>query len=241
MTQIAPITFATRFRGFLPVVVDVETGGFNSQTDALLEIAGVFIEMRSDRTVAGGGAPRHHVTPFPGSNMDPASMAVTGIDPHHPLRPAISEEDALQRIFKEVRNAVRAADCTRAVLVGHNAFFDLNFLNAAVLRTQIKRNPFHPFTSFDTATLGGVAFGQTVLMRATLAAGLEWDTSSAHSAAYDAERTADLFCIVCNQFQSVFDASRRRLASMGPLEIEPSGPGEAPASRDPALDHPSTP
>jgi molecular chaperone GrpE len=119
-------------------------------------------------------------------------MAVNGIDPHHPLRPAIPEEDALQRIFKEVRNAVRAADCTRAVLVGHNAFFDLNFLNAAVLRTQIKRNPFHPFTSFDTATLGGVAFGQTVLMRATLAAGLEWDTSSAHSAAYDAERTADL-------------------------------------------------
>jgi ribonuclease T len=108
------------------------------------------------------------------------------------------------------------------VLVGHNAFFDLNFLNAAVARAQVKRNPFHPFSSFDTATLGGVAFGQTVLMRATLAAGLEWDTASAHSAAYDAERTADLFCMVCNQFQSVFDASRRRLASMGPLETEPS-------------------
>jgi len=153
-------------------------------------------------------------------------MAVNGIDPHHPLRPAITEEDALQRIFKEVRTAVRNADCTRAVLVGHNAFFDLNFLNAAVARTQIKRNPFHPFTSFDTATLGGVAFGQTVLMRATLAAGLEWDTASAHSAAYDAERTADLFCIVCNQFQNVFDASRRRLASMGPLVMEPEAPAD---------------
>jgi ribonuclease T len=129
--------------------------------------------------------------------------------------------DALQRFFRVVRTAVRAADCTRAVLVGHNASFDLNFLNAAVGRTQIKRNPFHPFSSFDTATLGGVAFGQTVLMRATLAAGLEWDTSSAHSAAYDAERTADLFCAVCNQFQGVFDASRRRLAAMGPLEIDP--------------------
>jgi ribonuclease T len=221
MTQIAPVTFATRFRGFLPVVVDVETGGFNSQTDALLEIAAVMVEMRSDGTLVRGETFRYHVTPFPGSHMEPASMAVNGIDPYHPLRPAIAEEDALQRIFKEVRNAVRAADCTRAVLVGHNAFFDLNFLNAAVLRTQIKRNPFHPFTSFDTATLGGVAFGQTVLMRATLASGLEWDTSSAHSAAYDAERTADLFCIVCNQFQHVFDASRRRLASMGPLETEP--------------------
>ncbi len=160
--------------------------------------------------------------------MEPASMAVNGIDPYHPLRPAIPEEDALQHIFREVRTAIRAADCTRAVLVGHNAFFDLNFLNAAVARTQVKRNPFHPFSSFDTATLGGVAFGQTVLMRATLAAGQEWDTASAHSAAYDAERTADLFCMVCNQFQGVFDASRRRLAAMGPLEIEPSAPGEDP-------------
>jgi ribonuclease T len=226
MTAIEPITFATRFRGFLPVVVDVETGGFNSKTDALLEIAAVFVEMRSDGTLARGETFRYHVIPFPGSNMDPASMAVNGIDPHHPLRPAIAEEHALQRIFKEVRNAVRAADCTRAVLVGHNAFFDLNFLNAAVLRTQIKRNPFHPFTSFDTATLGGVAFGQTVLMRATLAAGLEWDTSSAHSAAYDAERTADLFCIVCNQFQHVFDLSRKRLAAMGPLQVDREPPAE---------------
>jgi ribonuclease T len=73
--------------------------------------------------------------------------------------------------------------------------------------------------------LGGIAFGQTVLMRATLAAGLEWDSSSAHSAAYDAERTADLFCIVCNQFQGVFDAGRRRLAAMGPLEVEVDPPG----------------
>jgi ribonuclease T len=162
------------------------------------------------------------VVPFPGANMEPASLAVNGIDPHHPLRPAISEEDALQRIFREIRTAIRAADCSRAVLVGHNSFFDLNFLNAAVARTQVKRNPFHPFSTFDTATLGGVAFGQTVLMRATLAAGLDWDTSSAHSAAYDAERTADLFCTVCNQFQGIFESSRRRLASMGPLEVEPS-------------------
>ena len=233
MTQLPPITFATRFRGFLPVVVDVETGGFNHQTDALLEIAAVLLEMRSDGTLARGETFRYHVVPFPGSNLEPASMAVTGIDPHHPLRPAIQEEDALQRIFGEVRKAIRAADCTRAVLVGHNAFFDLNFLNAAVMRTKIKRNPFHPFTSFDTATLGGVAFGQTVLMRATLASGLEWDTASAHSASYDAERTADLFCTVCNQFQGVFDSSRRRLASMGPLEVDTEGAGEHERSTDP--------
>jgi ribonuclease T len=216
-----PITFATRFRGFLPVVIDIESGGFNHQTDALLEIAAVLLEMRSDGTLHRGNTHRFHVVPFPGANLEPASLAVTGIDPHHPLRQAIPEEEALQNIFREVRGALRASDCTRAVLVGHNASFDLNFLNAAVARAQVKRNPFHPFSCFDTATLGGVAFGQTVLMRATLAAGLEWDTSSAHSAAYDAERTADLFCTVCNQFQGVFEASRRRLAAMGPLEVEP--------------------
>jgi ribonuclease T len=216
---LAPISMATRFRGFLPVVIDVETGGFNSKTDALLEIAAVTIEMRSDGTLARGTTFRYHVTPFPGSNLEPASLAVNGIDPYHPFRLAIPEADALQNVFREVRKAVRDSDCKRAVLVGHNSFFDLNFLNAAVARTDIKRCPFHPFSSFDTATLGGVAFGQTVLMRATLASGMEWDSASAHSAAYDAERTADLFCTVCNQFQNVFDASRRRLASMGPLEV----------------------
>src|SRR6201999_1688744 len=141
MTQLPPITFATRFRGFLPVAIDLETGGFNSQTDALLEIAAVFIEMRSDGTLARGETHRYHVIPVPDSKMVPASLAITAIDPYHPLRPAISEEDALQRIFKEVRTAIRNADCTRAVLVGHNASFDLNFLNAAVARAQVKRNP----------------------------------------------------------------------------------------------------
>src|SRR3981081_376029 len=107
MTQIPPITFATRFRGFLPVVVDIESGGVNPLTGALLDIAAVFLEMRRDGTLARGQTLRYHVIPFPGANMEPASMAVNGIDPYHPLRPAISEEDALQRIFKEVRTAIR--------------------------------------------------------------------------------------------------------------------------------------
>src|SRR6202142_895787 len=107
MTQIAPITLATRFRGFLPVVIDVETGGFNPQTDALLEIAAGLVDMGSDGTLWAGETHRYHVTPFPGSNLDPPSLAVNGIDPHHPLRPAISEDDAPHRIFREVRNAIR--------------------------------------------------------------------------------------------------------------------------------------
>jgi ribonuclease T len=136
--------------------------------------------------------------------MEPASLAVNGIDPYHPLRPAIDERDALQRVFREVRRAVREHDCSRAILVGHNAAFDLGFLNEAVARTAVKRNPFHPFSSFDTATLCGVAYGQTVLARAVKAAGLIWDESSAHSAAYDAEITTDIFCDVVNRFQPFF-------------------------------------
>jgi len=146
------------------------------------------------------------VRPFEGANIEPASLEVNGIDPYHPLRPALPEKDALGRIFTEVRQAVRGNDCKRAILVGHNAFFDLGFVNAAVARAGIKRNPFHPFSSFDTATLGGVVFGQTVLSRIAEAAGMPWDSKAAHSAAYDAEMTADLFCLMVNHCQPVYDA-----------------------------------
>ncbi|MCG8434064.1 MAG: ribonuclease T [Gammaproteobacteria bacterium] len=194
-----------RFRGFLPIVVDVETGGFNPQTDALLEIAAVIIKMDAHHNLVRDATHSFHVKPFAGANIEPAALEVTGIVPDHPLRPALPEDEVLRRLFREVRAAVRLNECNRAILVGHNAFFDLHFLNAAVERCQIKRNPFHPFSSFDTATLGGVAFGQTVLARAVEAAGIEWDNEAAHSAAYDAEKTADLFCSIVNKFKSVFD------------------------------------
>lgn len=192
------LPMARRFRGFLPVVIDVECGGFNPNTDALLEIAAVLVEIQGDGSLLPGESWRYHVHPFPGANLEPASLAVTGIDPFHPLRPAIPEKEALTRLFKEIRRAMKDNDCTRAILVGHNAYFDLNFINAAIARTDIKRNPFHPFSSFDTATLAGVAYGQTVLGKALQAAGIEWDSSAAHSAAYDAQKTAELFCKICN-------------------------------------------
>jgi ribonuclease T len=198
---------AGRFRGFLPVVVDVETGGFNAKTDALLEIAAVLLSFDAQGLLRRDETIRYHVKPFEGANMDPASLAVNGIDPDHPLRPAIDERDALQRVFRDVRRAIREANCTRAILVGHNSAFDLGFLNEAIERSAIKRNPFHPFSSFDTATLCGVAFGQTVLSRAVKAAGMEFDEESAHSAAYDAEITADIFCEIVNRFQPIFDGN----------------------------------
>jgi ribonuclease T len=206
-----------RFRGFLPVVVDVETGGFNASTDALLEIAAVLLSLDAGGRLVRGRTIREHVRPFEGARMDPASLAVNGIDPWHPLRIASTENDALGAVFREVRHAIREQDCTRAILVGHNASFDLGFLNAAVARAGIRRNPFHPFSCFDTATLAGVAYGQTVLSRAAQAAGLEWSTEDAHSAAYDAERTADVFCLICNQFQPLYEAAVRRLERAPPV------------------------
>lgn len=197
MDQTLPM--ARRFRGFLPVVVDVECGGFNPNTDALLEIAAVLVEIQADGSLKTGEGWRYHVQPFPGARIEAASLAVNGIDPHHPLRPALPEKEVLTRLFQDIRQAMKDNDCTRAVLVGHNAYFDLNFLNAAVIRTGIKRNPFHPFSCFDTATLAGVVFGQTVLAKALQAAGIAWDSNEAHSALYDAERTAQLFCRVCNR------------------------------------------
>ncbi len=197
---------ADRFRGFLPVAIDVETGGFNAKTDALLEIAAVMLEFNDNGELSRRETVRYHVKPFEGANIEAASLAVNGIDPDHPLRPAIDERDALQRVFREVRKAMRENHCNRAILVGHNAAFDLGFLNEAIERSGIKRNPFHPFSCFDTATLCGVAFGQTVLSRAATAAGFQWDESSAHSAAYDAEMTADLFCEIVNRFKPVFDS-----------------------------------
>ena len=228
-----PYLMRDRFRGFLPVVVDVETGGFNAATDALLEIAGVLLKLEVDGRLYRAETWRFHVQPFPGGRLDPASLAVNGIDPHHPLRPALPERDALGRLFSEVRAAVKETGCTRAILVGHNAAFDLAFMNAAVARAGIKRNPFHPFSCFDTATLAGVAYGQTVLSRAALAAGLNWDRESAHSASYDAERTADIFCDVCNQFQPIFATARSRIAALGPLEEEPLNPMIEPTPIEP--------
>ena len=202
-TSSAPHPIATRFRGFLPVVVDVETGGFDPARHALLEIAVVPIEMDESGKVRPGATTSTHVEPFRGALLDPKALEITGIDVHNPLRGALAERAALDHVFAPVRQAVRDTGCNRAILVGHNAGFDLSFLNAAALRVQHKRNPFHPFSCFDTVSLAGLAYGQTVLSRAVIAAGLEWDAASAHSAVYDAEMTAALFCRIVNRWQEL--------------------------------------
>jgi len=196
------VPVAQRFRGYLPVVIDVETGGFNSSTDALLEISAVMVSMNEQGNWFIDETITRYINPFAGANLDKAALAFTGIDPEHPFRKqiAVSEKEGLQDVFKLVRQKMKDHNCKRAILVGHNAAFDIGFLNAAVERTGIKRNPFHPFSTFDTVTLAGLAYGQTVLSRAVEAAGLSWNSSEAHSARYDAEKTAELFCSVLNKW-----------------------------------------
>jgi len=193
---------AARFRGFLPVVVDVETAGFDARSDALLEIAAVIISLDAQGLLHPAETHSCHVVPFPGANLDPKALEFNGIDPDHPFRMALPEKEALKHISSPIHKAMKASGCSRSILVGHNAFFDLGFINAAVERTRFKRNPFHPFSTFDTVTLAGLAFGQTVLARSVDAAGIAWDGNQAHSAIYDAEKTAELFCTIVNRWQT---------------------------------------
>ena len=192
-----------RFRGYLPVVVDVETGGFDAQSDALLEIAAVTLRIDEQGLIHPAEAFSEHVLPFEGANLNPKALAFNGIDPYQPLRMAKPEKEALSSLFAPIRAAVKASACKRAILVGHNAFFDLGFVNAAVERCNYKRNPFHPFSTFDTVTLAGLAFGQTVLARSVMAAGIAWDGEQAHGALYDTQKTAELFCHIVNQWQDL--------------------------------------
>ena len=212
---------AHRFRGFLPVVVDVETGGFDCERHALLQVAAVFLRRNEQDRLERAHTVSLHVRPYEGSEMDPKSLEVNGIDPYHPLRAAWPEDQAMGRLFSEVRREVKLNLCKRAILVGHNAHFDLGFVHKAAERCGIKRNPFHPFSSLDTVSLAALAYGQTVLARAARAAGLEWDNDSAHSAAFDAEKTADLFCAVANHWQDHIGVPQAALQLPDPEELPP--------------------
>ncbi|TQV84836.1 ribonuclease T [Exilibacterium tricleocarpae] len=194
---------AQRFRGFLPVVIDVETGGFNAATDALLEIAAVTLKIDDDGVLCRDQTFAYHVDPFEGANIEQSALDFTGIMLESPERASQPEPVILGDLFKAVRKSIKEAVCTRAVVVGHNAHFDLGFLNAAANRCEIKRNPFHPFSCFDTATLAGLAFGHTVLARACQLANIEFSNAEAHSAAYDAEKTAELFCTIVNRWREL--------------------------------------
>jgi ribonuclease T len=190
-----------RFRGYFPVVVDVETAGFNAKTDALLEIAAVTLKMDENGFLHPDKTFHHHVVPFVGANLEQAALDFNGIDPYCALRGAIDESEAMKELCKDIRKEQKDSDCQRSVIVAHNAAFDQSFVNAAIERSNIKRTPFHPFVSFDTTTLAGLALGQTVLVKACMAAGIEFDQKEAHSALYDTQKTAELFCYIVNKWK----------------------------------------
>jgi ribonuclease T len=193
------LKFAKRFRGLLPIVIDIETSGLNSKIHSILEIAAVTLSINEQGKLQRDKTYAYHVEPFMGALIDPESLEITKIDPTYPLRYAIPERQALHRIFRIAHQLLAEHQCQRAVLVGHNAWFDLSFIQAAAERSQLDNIPFHSFTTFDTATLAGVFFGETVLARAARCAKINFDTQKAHSAIYDAENTADLFCHIVNR------------------------------------------
>lgn len=203
MTQTAKHPLSQRFRGYFPVVIDVETAGFNAKTDALLEIAASTIKMDEQGIIHADQTIHFHVEPFEGANLEKSALEFNGIDPFHPFRQAVSEKEALTGICKFVRKAQKAVDCQRSIIVAHNAGFDLGFFNAAIQRASIKRSPFHPFVTFDTTSLAGLCLGQTVLVKACQAADIEFDNKQAHSALYDTQKTTELFCFMVNKWKSL--------------------------------------
>ncbi|MWN90541.1 ribonuclease T [Gilliamella sp. Pra-s65] len=192
-----------RFRGFYPVVIDIETSGFDPKLNAILEIAAITLKMTPDGWLEPDQSLQFNVNPFDGAILEPAALAFNGIDPSNPLRAAVDERQALDEIFKMIRTGIKDSGCTRAVIVAHNAHFDHSFLMAAAERSEIKRNPFHPFATFDTASLSGLMFGQTVLAKACQMAQITFDHKQAHSALYDTQKTAILFCKIVNRLKSL--------------------------------------
>ena len=190
-----------RFRKYLPVVVDIETGGFDPELNAILEIAITLIEENDNKFVVGETY-RHHINPFKNSIIEKESLEFTKIKLDHPLRNAIEEKDAIKDIFKIINKVKNKYECSRAILVGHNAHFDKSFLDAAIKRNNIKRTPFHKFSVIDTVSFGVLATGQTVLARICDKLDIDYDNDQAHSAAYDTLVTAKVFCSIVNGYDN---------------------------------------
>lgn len=187
-----------RIRGYLPVVIDIETSGFDAKTNALLEICVIVIDIDKDNILHQKTSQHFHIIPFDGAILEHSSLKFNGIDVDNPFRQAVSEKQALSEIFALVNFEIKKSSCNRAILVGHNAFFDLGFLYAASTRTKLK-NPFHQFSTLDTVSLSALYYGETVLAKAVQKADIVWNNDMAHSALYDAQKTAELFCKIFNQ------------------------------------------
>ncbi|QJC33603.1 ribonuclease T [Enterobacteriaceae endosymbiont of Donacia provostii] len=190
-----------RFRGFYPVVIDIETSGFNPKYNAILEIS--LITLKMDNGWLKKNETLHfHVIPFKGSSISQDALDFNGINIYTPLRGAISEVEVLKIIFKKIKNDLKINKCKKAVIVAHNASFDHSFVMESIKRNKMEKyNPFHSFVIFDTASMCGLILGQTVLAKSCHTIGITFDNNQAHSALYDADRTAKLFCALVNNWK----------------------------------------
>lgn len=191
-----------RFRKYLPVVVDLETGGFDPINNAILEIAATLIGQNDKYELVVLDTHRYHIDPYEDLIIEQESLDFTKIKLDHPLRKAVSEKEALTELFKIINKAKSEYSCSRAILVGHNAHFDLAFIKESIKRNNIKKSPFHPFSVLDTVSLGAMHTQQTVLARVCESLNIDYDSNEAHSAAYDAEITAKVFCNIINLFDN---------------------------------------
>ena len=194
---------ARRFRGYLPVVVDVETSGLDYQRHAILEIAAAILDFDANGRLAITTTYNEHLLPFAGAEFDPEAMRLNGIDPSYPLRFAKPERAGLLDFLKPIHAKLQSSGCRKAILVGHNAVFDLSFLQASSARAGVKLDCLHRFSVLDTVSLGALACGHTVLATACRRMGLHFDNDDAHTALYDVELTAQLFCAIVNQWQDL--------------------------------------
>ncbi len=188
-----------RFRGYLPIVVDVETSGFNADTNALLEFAAIIVNYNASNKLAPIQTIHYHLSPFKNAVISESAMKFNGIILGHPFRKEVSEKEALSNLFTIINKALIQHHCTKAILVGHNAMFDLSFIQAGAARHQLK-SPFHQFSTLDTVSLSALAYGETVLAKAIAKANIDWDNDNAHGALYDTQKTAELFCQIINEF-----------------------------------------
>ncbi|MBM4222986.1 MAG: ribonuclease T [Gammaproteobacteria bacterium] len=189
----------TLFGHYYPIVIDCETSGINPDQHALLEVACVILAP-VDKKLQIIARETFHVLPFEGAQFDPDSMKIHQIDPHYPLRFAESEKDVLIKLNAMIAPYIKG-HYRRALLVGHNAWFDLAFLNKAYERQSVK-SPFHRFTCMDTATLSAFFLRETVLAKALYRCRIAYDPKEAHSALYDAEKTAELLALLWNNYQN---------------------------------------